>query len=302
MASNSLPPASPAGTTPQDRWVAAMPTVFVLLWSTGFVGAKLGTPFAPPFTFLLLRFVVVVTALALAAIAVRAPWPQSWGEVGRIGLVGLLIHGAYLGGVFVAISVGVPAGIAALIVSLQPLATALVSGPYLGERLHARQWLGLAFGLLGVALVVVDKLAWRGGDWLGVAAAIVALLGITGGTLYQKRHATGMHLVTGSCVQFAAAGIATLPLTLLLETRAVEWTGSFVFALLWLSLVLSIGAISLFHLMIRRGAAAKVASLFYLTPAVTAVLAWLLFGETLAWPAVVGMLLAIAGVALVTRG
>jgi drug/metabolite transporter (DMT)-like permease len=170
MASNSLPPASPAGTTPQDRWVAAMPTVFVLLWSTGFVGAKLGTPFAPPFTFLLLRFVVVVTALALAAIAVRAPRPQSWGEVGRIGLVGLLIHGAYLGGVFVAISVGVPAGAAALIVSLQPLATALVSGPYLGERLHARQWLGLAFGLLGLALVVVDKLAWRGGDWLGVAA------------------------------------------------------------------------------------------------------------------------------------
>jgi drug/metabolite transporter (DMT)-like permease len=302
MASDRSPSVPISGTRTQEAWLATVPSLFVLLWSTGFLGAKLGMPFAPPFTFLLLRFAVVVAALALTAWALGAPWPRRWDELRRIALVGVLIHAAYLGGVFLAISLGMPAGIAALIVSLQPLATAIASGPYLGERLRPPQWAGLVFGFFGVALVVIDKLAWRGPDSLGVAAAIIALLGITGGTLYQKRHATGMHLVTGSCVQFAAAGLAVLPLALLVETRPVEWTGSFVFALLWLSFVLSIGAITLFHMMIRRGAAAKVASLFYLTPAVTALLAWVMFGETLSWPAIGGMVLATAGVALVTRG
>jgi drug/metabolite transporter (DMT)-like permease len=302
MAPDRSPPVPISGTRTQEAWLAAMPSVFVLLWSTGFIGAKLGMPFAPPFTFLLLRFAVVVAVLALAALAIGAPWPRRWGEVQRIALVGLLIHAAYLGGVFFAISAGVPAGMAALIVGLQPLATAFVAGPYLGERLRQRQWLGLVLGLFGVALAVVDKLAWREMEVLGVAGAIVALLGITAGTLYQKRHATGMHLITGSCLQFAAAGVAMLPIVLLFETRPVDWTGSFVFALLWLSFVLSIGAMTLFHMMIRRGAAAKVASLFYLTPAVTAVLAWLLFGETLSWPAIGGLVLATMGVALVTRG
>jgi drug/metabolite transporter (DMT)-like permease len=301
MAPNRSPSVPISGTRTQEAWLAAVPSLFVLLWSTGFLGAKLGMPFAPPFTFLLLRFAVVVAALALTAWALGAPWPRRWEELRRIALVGVLIHAAYLGGVFLAISLGMPAGIAALIVSLQPLATAIASGPYLGERLRPPQWAGLVFGFFGVALVVIDKLAWRGPDSLGVAAAIIALLGITGGTLYQKRHATGMHLVTGSCVQFAAAGLAVLPLALLVETRPVEWTGSFVFALLWLSFVLSIGAITLFHMMTRRGAAAKVASLFYLTPAVTALLAWVMFGETLSWPAIGGMVLATAGVALVTR-
>jgi drug/metabolite transporter (DMT)-like permease len=279
-----------------------MPSVFVLLWSTGFIGAKLGMPFAPPFTFLLLRFAVVVAALTLIALALGAPWPRGGKELRRIALVGLLIHAAYLGGVFFAISAGLPAGMAALIVGLQPLTTALVAGPYLGEQLRPRQWLGLVLGLFGVALVVVDKLAWREMEVLGVAGAITALLGITAGTLYQKRHVTGMHLVTGSCLQFATAGVAMLPIVLLFETQPVDWTGSFVFALLWLSFVLSIGAMSLFHLLIRRGAAAKVASLFYLTPAVTAVFAWLLFGETLSWAAIGGLVLATVGVALVTRG
>jgi drug/metabolite transporter (DMT)-like permease len=278
-----------------------MPGAFVLLWSTGFIGAKLGTPYAPPFTFLLLRFVVVTASLFAAALMLRSPWP-SRAQVGRIAFVGVLIHGCYLGGVFLAISLGVPAGMAALMVSMQPLATALIAGPYLGETLRPRQWLGLVLGLLGVTMVVADKLGWREGDVAGVLASVVALLGITIGTLYQKRHATGMNLITGSFVQFAAAGLVMLPLVLIFEGQPVMWTGEFVFALLWLSFVLSIGAITLLHLLIRRGAAAKVASLFYLTPAVTSVLAWLLFNELLSPAAIGGMVVAIAGVALVARG
>lgn len=278
-----------------------MPGAFVLLWSTGFIGAKLGTPYAPPFTFLLLRFFVVTASLFAAALMLRSPWPNR-AQVGRIAFVGVLIHGCYLGGVFLAISLGVPAGMAALMVSMQPLATALIAGPYLGETLRRRQWLGLVLGLLGVAMVVADKLGWREGDVAGVLASVVALLGITIGTLYQKRHATGMNLITGSFVQFAAAGLVMLPLVLIFEGQPVIWTGEFVFALLWLSFVLSIGAITLLHLLIRRGAAAKVASLFYLTPAVTSLLAWLLFNELLSPAAVGGMVVAIAGVALVARG
>ncbi|MFO1146264.1 MAG: DMT family transporter [Rhodospirillales bacterium] len=278
-----------------------MPGVFVVLWSTGFIGAKLGTPYAPPFTFLLLRFIVVGATLLAAATVLRSPWPRR-NQLGRIAVVGLLLHGAYLGGVFLAISLGIPAGLTALMVSLQPLATALLAGPYLGERIRPRQWLGLLLGLIGVALVVADKLGWHGSSGGGVLAAVVALFGITAGTLYQKQHATDMNLLTGSCVQFAAAGAAMLPLVLIFERQPVAFTSSFLFALLWLSFVLSIGAMTLLHLLIRRGAAAKVASLFYLTPAVTAVLAWLIFGETLSPVAITGMAVATAGVALVARG
>jgi drug/metabolite transporter (DMT)-like permease len=295
-----MPPATPDAAARRDIWIALMPGVFVLLWSTGFIGAKLGTPYAPPFTFLLIRFVVVAASLLATAVVLRSPWPRRE-HLGRLAVVGLLIHGCYLGGVFLAISLGVPAGMAALMVSLQPLTTAIVAGPYLGERLRPVQWLGLVLGLLGVALVVADKLGWRQGDVGGVLASVVALAGITAGTLYQKRHATGMNLVTGSFVQFVAAGLAMLPLVFLFEGQAVQWTGEFVFALLWLSFVLSIGAITLLHLLIRRGAAAKVASLFYLTPAVTAVIAWLLFDETLSALAIGGMIVAIGGVALVSR-
>lgn len=296
-----MPFPTPPADARKHPLIALMPGVFVVLWSTGFIGAKLGTPYAPPFTFLLLRFIVVGATLLATALLLRAPWPRR-DQLGRIALVGLLLHGAYLGGVFLAISLGVPAGLAALMVSLQPLATALIAGPYLGERIRPRQWLGLLLGLLGVALVVANKLGWHGGSGEGVLAAVVALFGITIGTLYQKRHATGMNLLTGSCVQFAAAGAAMLPLVLIFERQPVAWTGSFVFALLWLSFVLSIGAMTLLHLLIRRGAAAKVASLFYLTPAVTAVLAWLIFGETLSPAAIAGMAVATGGVALVARG
>jgi drug/metabolite transporter (DMT)-like permease len=282
--------------------MAGVPALFVLLWSTGFLAAKLGLPYAEPFTFLLLRFVAVSLILAAGALIRQAPWPRSLVECRRLALAGVLIHGCYLGGVFKAISLGMPAGVAALIVGLQPLLTAALAARYLGERVRWRQWLGLVLGFLGVVLVVREKLALTAADAWGVLATLVALLGMTAGTLYQKRHMGGMNLITGSAVQFAAVAIVYLPIVLVFETGAVRWSGAFLVALSWLTLVLSIGAISLFYLMIRRGAAAKVASLFYLVPSVTALLAFGLFGETLNPLAILGMALAAVGVALVSRG
>ncbi len=293
----SAPPRSP-GDTPL---ITLMPVLFVLLWSTGFIGAKLGLPHAEPATFLLLRFLVVITVLVVAALVVGAPWPKSWRAVGKIAIAGVLIHGIYLGGVFAAIDHGLPAGVAALIVGLQPLLTALAAGPYLGERVTPRQWLGVVTGLVGVGLVVIDKLTLGAGHLTGIAFAVAALFGITIGTLFQKRHGSGMDLRTGSAIQFAAAAVLIAGAALLFETMVVQWTGDFVFALFWLCFVLSLGAITLLHLLIRRGAAAKVASLFYLVPPVTAMIAFFLFGETLGPTAILGMALTVVGVWLVTR-
>lgn len=291
-------PATPAAPSP---WLAVMPATFVLLWSTGFIAAKAGLPHAEPFTFLLLRFIAVATILATIAFARGLAWPAGRAEIARTGLAGALIHGCYLGGVFQAIAWGVPAGIAALIVGVQPLLTAALAGRYLGERVRGRQWFGLVLGFAGVILVVANKLTLSADDAAGVACALAALGGMTAGTLYQKRHLTRMNLITGSAVQFAACAVLYLPLALVFETMAVDWTGRFVAALAWLTVVLSIGAISLFHLLIRRGAAARVTSLFYLVPSVTALIAYALFDERLGVLAIAGMAVAAAGVALATR-
>jgi drug/metabolite transporter (DMT)-like permease len=286
----------------ESRWLTATPVLFVLLWSTGFIGARLGLPHAEPFTFLLIRFILVTAILVAVALAWRAPWPKRWTEIRDLGVVGLLIHGVYLGGVFASIKQGLPAAVAALVVGVQPLLTAAAAGPFLGERVSPRQWLGLIVGLAGVALVVADKLRLDGDDVVGLAFAVAALLGITIGTIYQKRHGSGMDLRTGAAVQFAFAGAAALAAALMFERMEVAWTGEFVFALLWLVVVLSIGAISLLWVLIRRGAAARVASLFYLVPPVTAVFAYAMFGDTLGPLALMGMAATVVGVALVTRG
>jgi drug/metabolite transporter (DMT)-like permease len=278
-----------------------MPGVFVLLWSTGFIGAKYGLPYAEPLTFLLIRLGLVALVLAAVAVAMRAPWPRSAAETGRIAVAGLLVHGVYLGGVFTAIHLGLPAGLTALIVGLQPLLTATAVGPMLGERVSGRQWLGFLLGLAGVLLVVREKVAFRPEDATALGLALAALVGITFGTLYQKRHCTGMDLRSGTAIQYAATAAALAAIAPFVETMEVRWTGEFVFALAWLSLVLSVGAVFLLFAMIRRGAAARVASLFYLTPPCTAVTAWLLFGERLGALALVGMALAAIGVALVNR-
>ncbi len=285
----------------KDMLVALTPLLFVLLWSTGFLGAKFGLPHAEPLTFLLIRFALVCAILLPIAMLTGARWPQTRSAVLHIAIAGLLIHATYLGGVFIAIHRGLPAGTAALITGLQPLLTGLVAAPYLGERISRRQWLGLLLGFGGVFMVVADKASLAEANLGNVLPAFIAVLGITIGTLYQKRHGGSMDVRTGSIIQFAASGLVMALLAPLFETMQVAWTGEFLFALGWLTLVLSLGAISLLILMIRHGAASRVASFFYLVPATTALFAYLLFGETLGPISLAGMVVTALGVALANR-
>jgi len=276
-----------------------IPAAFVLLWSTGFIGARLGLPYAEPLTFLSLRFALVVALLSLVCLVARAPWPRTPRAALHIAVAGLLVQAGYLGGVFSAIHFGLSAGAAALIVGLQPLVTAGLAGPVLGERISRLQWLGFALGLAGAMLVLGPNATAAGASAASVGFALVGLASITAGTLYQKRFASDMDLRSGSLIQFAAAGLLIAPLAWATETMQVTWSGEFVFALFWLAIVLSIGAITLLNLLIRRGAAARLASLFYLTPGVTAVIAWAMFDERLALSGIAGLALAAVGVALV---
>lgn len=276
------------------------PFLFIFLWSTGFIGAKYGLPYAEPLSFLLIRYGLVIALMTVIALATRAPWPKDPKQLVHIGVSGVLVHAVYLGGVFVAIKHGLPAGVTALVVGMQPLLTALGAGWLLGEQVSGRQWSGLALGFVGVGLVVSGKF---GEAALGpmLVPALVALLGITAGTLYQKRFCAQFDLRTGSVIQFVPTAIVTAMAVALFEEFRIEWTPDFIFALGWLVLVLSLGAISLLNLLIRSGSAVNVASLFYLTPISTAVIAWVIFGEKLTSTAAVGMLLAVSGVYLVAK-
>jgi drug/metabolite transporter (DMT)-like permease len=284
--------------TLEDFAVFAAPGVFVLLWSSGFVGAKLGLGYAEPLTFLLLRMIAVVTLLAIIMALTRPKWPSGAGIM-HSAATGLMVHGLYLGGVVVSIENGVSAGLAALIVSLQPVLTSTLANRWLGERVAARQWLGLALGLVGVYLVLYEKTASGGATPFGWLAATVALVGITVGTLYQKRFGGGMDWRPALCVQYAAAGILFALGAFFFETRIVHWTPQFVFALGYLVLVLSFGGIWLFYFLIRRAAATRVVSLFYLTPPMTALMAWALFDERLVPLSLLGMAICVVGVFLV---
>jgi len=277
------------------------PLLFVFLWSTGFIGARLGLPFSEPLSFLLVRYLCVIVLMMAIALPSRAPWPKNPGQWLHIGISGVLIHAVYLGGVFVSIKQGLPAGVAALVVGMQPLLTAVGAGWLLGERVRVRQWIGLVLGFLGVALVVSGKFGV--GVELGpmLAPALVALLGMTIGTLYQKRFCAGFDLRTGSVIQFIPSAAVTAIAIALFTEFQITWTARFAFALGWLVLVLSIGAISLLNLLIHSSSAVNVASLFYLTPLSTALIAWFVFGETLPFVSLAGMALAVGGVYLVVK-
>jgi drug/metabolite transporter (DMT)-like permease len=281
------------------RHSPVLPLLFVVLWSTGFIGARLGLPHAGPLTFLLIRYGAVLVLMTVIALATRAPWPRRARDWFDIGVSGLLLHGVYLGGVFMAISRGLPAGVASLVVGLQPLLTAIVAGLF-GEAVPRRQWLGLALGFIGVALVVFGKT----GAGFGAGAlvpAVVALVGITAGTIWQKRRCPRFDWRTGAIAQFLPTALATGLVAAATESLHVDWGGEFAFALGWLVLVLSIGAISLLNRLIRQGDVVNVASLFYLTPPCTAFLAWLLFSDTLTGTALAGMAVAVGGVYLARR-
>jgi drug/metabolite transporter (DMT)-like permease len=293
-------PTAPSADRP-SAFITWTPALFVILWSTGFIGMRYGTPFAEPFTFMMWRMAIVVAILGMIVLVTRAPWPESIGDAGHIAVAGLLVHATYLCGVLYAINLKLPLGFVALLTGLQPILTAVFAGFFLHERLGPRQWVGMGLGLAGVVLVVTSKFTLGNVSASALGCAGIALLGITFGTLYQKRFCSHMDLRTGGVIQFSATGIVMLLLALTLETRQVQWTGQFIFALFWLAVVLSIGAISLLYLMIRRGAASRVASLFFLTPSVTAIMALVLFDEMLTWLAAAGLLVTAAGVALVIR-
>jgi drug/metabolite transporter (DMT)-like permease len=282
-------------------WSAFAPALFVVLWSTGFIGAKLGVPHAEPFTFLSLRFAFVLVLMLPLALVLRVRWPRTLRDAAHIAVAGALIQGGYLAGCFAAVYHGMPAGVIALVVGLQPIATAFAAAPVLGERVAPLQWLGLVLGFSGVVLVMWQKLALNQLNGTSVAWSLVALASMTAGTLYQKRYCPSFDLRAGSVIQFSAALLILLPLALLTETRTVQWTGEFIFALGWLVLVLSIGAISLLFHLIEHGEATRVSSLFYLTPLCTAAMAYFIFGETLSSMALAGMVIGIVGVALVVR-
>jgi len=279
-----------------------VPALFVWLWSTGFIGAKYGLPYAEPFTLLLIRMLLTLVLLLGLAWLLKTRWP-GWRAAGHLAVTGLLVHGCYLGGTYYAIQGEMPAGIVSLVVGLQPLVTAGAAVLVLKESVSGRQWLGLGLGLLGVTLVLIEKF---GGDNQGsgfpiwtLAWALLALTGISIGTVYQKRHGTGADLVAGTIIQYGAAALFFAAGALLLETREVVWSVQLQLSLAWLVLGVSIGAILLLMWLIRRGAASQVASLFYLVPPVTALEAFWLFDERLGLLAMTGGIISIAGVALV---
>ncbi len=284
-------------------FLSPLPLFFVLLWSSGFIVAKFGLPYAPPLTFLLLRFLGVLVLLLPAVLVLRAPWPH--GKIGHIALAGLLVQAGYLIGVWCAIKQGMPAGLSALIVGMQPILTAFAA-PLIGERVRPRQWLGLAFGIGGVGLVVAAKIQLVGLSSNAILLCMLALISITAGTLYQKHHCPQFDLRVGTLIQFAASTLLVLPLAVIFEGlgpdfAAVQWTPRFGGALLWSVLGLSIGAIFLLFALIRRNDATQVTSLMYLTPPTTAIMAWLMFGEAFNALGIAGMVLAVTGVVFVVK-
>jgi drug/metabolite transporter (DMT)-like permease len=279
----------------------AMPVVFVLIWSTGFVVARFGMPHAPPLTFLSWRYALSVLAFLIWIALSGAAWPRGRAQWLHLAVTGTLMHAGYLGGVWAAVKGGLGAGTAALIVGLQPVLTALwISASAQGHRVSGRQWLGLALGLAGLVLVVWQRLGSGEVSAENLALAMLALLSITAGTLYQKRHVAPCDVRTANTVQLMAALAVSAPLAWL-ETAPIDLHPELIGAMAWSVLVLTLGGSSLLYLLIQRGAATRVASLMYLVPPCTALLAWALFGERLTLLVLAGLVLTAVGVGLVVR-
>lgn len=287
----------------RERLLPLIPLLFVLLWSTGFIGAKYGLPYIEPFYMLFIRMLCTLVVFLGLCLWFGATWPNRRQGTHQL-VVGSLVHAAYLGGVFAAIKWQMPAGITAIIVGLQPLLTALIGWLWLRQQLRLWQWVGLVLGLVGVVVVLLGggrEMALDGLPAKALLAAVVALVGISVGTLYQKRFGVGVDLLAGSFYQYLATAFWMGLLAWFTETREVVWAPELFGALVWLVLGLSVSAILLLMYMIREGEAAKVASYFYLVPPVTVLEAWLLFGETFNVLALVGIGITVLGVYLVLR-
>ncbi len=284
--------------------IAAMPWVFVLIWSTGFVVARLAMPHSPPFSFLVVRFALSALCLVAWIALAGAAWPSGRGQWTHLAVTGVLMQAGYLGGVWSAVKAGIGAGTVALLVGLQPVLTALwvarSTSSRGASRVSSRQWLGLLLGLAGLSLVVSRKLGAGEIRAASLAMAVIALLGITAGTLYQKRFVGACDVRTASAVQMAAAFVVCLPLALL-ETEPMDWHLDLVAAMAWSVVALTLGGSSLLYLLIQRGEATAVASLLYLVPPCTALMAWFMFDESFTPLMMIGMALTVAGVAIVVR-
>lgn len=277
------------------------PVAFVLVWSTGFIGARYGLPYAPPLTLLAIRLSIASAALALLAVLLRSSWPRGRAAYRRSAVIGVLLHAGYLGGVFISIDRGLPVAVSALIVCLQPVAVAALSLPIVGEHLSRVQWLGVALGLAGAVVVLSPGIGAASGgyDRGAVLAAVTALLCSTFATLLQKRYGAGIPMIPGTAVQYAAAAVVLAVVGALVEQRPVEWVPQLWGALAWMVFVLSIGAVLLMFWLLRRGTAAGFSSLYFLVPPVTLLLGYLLFGQTLPATALIGFAISAIGVVLV---
>lgn len=278
------------------------PGLFVLLWSTGFIGAKYGVPYAPPFYFLAIRMAIASLLLFIAISFLRKSQPITRSIIWPSTMIGLTLHGAYLGGCFFAVSRGMPAGVAALIVSLQPVLVSLFAAKYLNEPLNARAVFGLILGLIGLVVVVLPRINTTGTNTISlvaIGASAIGLLGGTAGTILQKKYGGVIPTLAGTSIQYAATAVVLLTLALIFEKPEIQWTAKFVGALTWLVLALSFGAILLLFFLLSHGSAASVSSLYYLVPAATAIEAYFFFDEHISPVSLLGTLITVVGVWLV---
>ncbi|MDM0069265.1 MULTISPECIES: DMT family transporter [Variovorax] len=281
-------------------WLRAMPAVFVLIWSTGFIVARFGMPHAPPLKFLAVRYALSMVCFLVWVRWARVAWPRDRTQWGHLAVVGVLMQAGYLGGVWAAVRAGMGSGLVALLVGIQPVLTAVWLSMF-GGRITRRQWTGLLLGFGGLVLVVSRKLG-QGGEVsaLTMGLALLALLSITAGTLYQKRFLAPCDVRSASAIQMAAALIVTLPFAAL-EPDSIHWNLASGGAMAWSVLALSLGGSSLLYMLIQRGTATAVTSLLYLVPPCTAVMAWLLFAEPITALTLAGIAITAVGVSLVVK-
>lgn len=278
------------------------PGLFVFLWSTGFIGVKYGIPYSPPFYFIAIRMAIASLLLFIAISFLRRSQPLTRSILWPSTLIGLTLHGAYLGGCFFAVSRGMPAGVAALIVSLQPVLVSLFAAKYLNEPLKARAVSGLILGLAGLFVVVIPRINMTGDNAISsvaVAASVIGLLGGTSGTILQKKYGGAIPTLAGTSIQYAATALVLLVLALLFEEPNITWSPEFIGAMTWLVLALSFGAILLLFFLLSHGSAASVSSLYYLVPAVTAIMAFFMFDEHISVLSLIGTAITVVGVWLV---